>query len=421
MLIISVIIAFTGVSLLLTYIEFQGRKKIGASPLHVFRAFLIDWLDWKNELFEEYLEGLGCYQPISITLIGFKKKGGGQLKGVVAVSNFHPGPFLNIGSSVLPSLIQTFIEKKTGAVVAVPHGVSGHESNLVSQRQNERVLRKIEDLLNFSQFSSFASPFIRFEIGYGKASCQIFGENALATLTLSPRSMEDIPAEVAEALSSWSENCPEDAALIDAHNCIDDLALTTDEELDDLKKSLKMAVETAAKEPRLPFKVGVAKLSLKDFTLDQGIGPGGLVVLLVETRSQLAGYITIDGNNMAMGLREKILRKLREMGVSDGEVMTTDTHMVNGIVSAKHGYHPVGESIDQKKLIEYVEVAVNEAKNNLEEAEVAWKSAEVEVKVLGSKALRRLINFLYSNIKLVAISMIPVVAVPIIVCLAILL
>ncbi len=67
----------------------------------------------------------------------------------------------------------------------------------------------------------------------------------------------------------------------------------------------------------------------------------------MELRSggQRFAYITIDGNNMIRGLREHILETAKRSGFEDAEVMTTDTHMVNGIVSAPLGYHTVGEVV----------------------------------------------------------------------------
>jgi len=59
------------------------------------------------------------------------------------------------------------------------------------------------------------------------------------------------------------------------------------------------------------------------------------------------------------------------MGIADGEVLTTDTHVVNGIVLTKRGYHPVGEVMDQEKLIDYIKQAAITALDDLEPAEVS--------------------------------------------------
>ncbi len=77
---------------------------------------------------------------IDAAAFAFRKKGSQNVKGMILVSTLHPGPFLNVGSSVLPFLFGSIMQRTFNAVAMVPHGVSGHELNLVSQEQNERVL-----------------------------------------------------------------------------------------------------------------------------------------------------------------------------------------------------------------------------------------------------------------------------------------
>jgi putative membrane protein len=118
------------------------------------------------------------------------------------------------------------------------------------------------------------------------------------------------------------------------------------------------------------------------------MGPSGIAALVVRVGSQTTAYVTIDGNNMISGLREKILSALLEIGVNGGEVFTTDTHAVNAVVLNARGYHPIGEVMDQEQLIENVKRAVAAAINNLEPAEAGWKTETVpNVKVVGQKQI----------------------------------
>ncbi len=101
--------------------------------------------------------------------------------------------------------------------------------------------------------------------------------------------------------------------------------------------------------------------------------------------------MTIDGNNMVSGLREEILARLKAMGLDDGEILTTDTHVVNGVVKVDRGYHPVGEAIDREKLIKYIETAAFEALENLEAVKSSWRMEEVRgVKIIGEKHLQEI-------------------------------
>jgi len=111
----------------------------------------------------------------------------------------------------------------------------------------------------------------------------------------------------------------------------------------------------------------------------------------VKVKDQLTAYVTIDGNNMVSGLREKILQRLNKLGFDDGEVLTTDTHVVNGVILTPRGYHPLGEAMDQEKFINYIEQAAINAKNNLEPAEAAWFTMVApNVRVIGEKHIEML-------------------------------
>ncbi|MEM3507062.1 MAG: DUF2070 family protein, partial [Candidatus Bathyarchaeia archaeon] len=288
---------------------------------------------------------------------------------------------------------QKIIEKKYDTIVAVPHGISGHELNLPSQRQNEIVIRKVIELLSRSNFRDKSSKLIRVQSGKAQASCQVLNKNALITITLSPFDMEDISPEIYSLISEkWKENFKE-LIIIDAHNSLENLSFIDEEKTIDIINSINASIDIALKEKSYSIEIGVAKIDLKDFSLSQGIGPGGLRVFLIKVCDQLVSYIVIDGNNMKAGLREKILKAISELGVEDGEVMTTDTHMVNGIISSKFGYYPVGYAIDQKKLLEIILEGVKIAKRNLEEVEVSCASEDVKVKTLGLKTVEDLSEF----------------------------
>ena len=99
----------------------------------------------------------------------------------------------------------------------------------------------------------------------------------------------------------------------------------------------------------------------------------------------------IDGNNVVSGLREKMLSALGSIGIGAGEIFTTDTHSVSGIVLGKRGYHPIGEVIDHKKLIGCIEEAAFAAVAELKSARAGCRSISVSnVKVIGREQLENL-------------------------------
>ncbi len=387
---------------LLVLVENKGKRMVRASPLRVFRAFLVDWLNRKNEMFERFLEEIGTESKVEVTMVQFNSRSDGQPKGLFVVSNFHPGPFLNVGSSVLPYMIKKSFEGDGNLVAAVPHGVSGHENNLVSQTQNAKVLSAIRSLLGTSDYGDKGSSFGRFEVGSAKVGAQVFGNCLLLTLTQSPKEMEDIPSKLGRELTQLAKKRFKHVAIIDSHNCIDDVKMFTDIEIEDLRLAASQAIEYSAKSKTVSLEMGAARSAFEGLGPEEGCGPGGISAFIFKTSDHLTAYVTFDANNMLLGLRERILSSLESIGVDDGEIMTTDTHIVNGLVPARLGYYPLGEAVDQEILVELVRKTVERAKDNLEGVSVSCSSGSVEVKSLGSESLESLTVFMYRMAKLVA-------------------
>jgi len=176
-----------------------------------------------------------------------------------------------------------------------------------------------------------------------------------------------------------------------------------------LQEAALASLQISSEQKPRSFKVGVAHKTLGNFTLKEGFGPGGISVVAIEVDGSQFAYITIDGNNMIRGLREEILKSVKGVGFDDGEVMTTDTHMVNGVVSARLGYHPIGEVVSREHIIEEVTNVCREALNNLEEGEVSVISGQIPVTTLGHKSLRRVMGVVYRISKFTALTLFPMV------------
>ena len=318
-------------------------------------------------------------------------RGDNDIRAIMAVPAFHPGPFRNVGSSLFPSMAQEALEEKLQCVVSVPHGLFGHSLDLSSQVQNRRVIDSVLDSMDFPFFESRATPLIRVGKNGASASCQMFGACALVTLTLAPETMEDLPEALNSAIVNEAEKRGVSLAIvIDAHNSIDG-PFNLEKMVNPLRMAAVGSLEKALGCQQRPLFVGASKLVPKEFEVEEGMGPGGISVIVTEVDDQQAAYVTIDGNNMISGLRERILSTLKELGITEGEVLTTDTHAVNGVVLTPRGYHPVGEAMDQAKLIEYVREAATKALNNLEPANASWHKKTIRnVKVIGEKQIEAL-------------------------------
>jgi len=386
LLLFSVFLALLAVLLFTSSLDHVGKKTLGISSFSLFKAFMANWTENLNEPLESFFEKLGSEQDIRLSLLALRAKK--KMKAMMVVSGFHPGPFKNVGSSLLPYIIQNTLESKLQCTVSVPHGLFGHDFDLSSQLQNQKIIEGVLNSVNFPSFHDGATPFVRVKKDGASASCQIFGDCAFFTLTVAPKTTEDLPKELDSIIAKEAgKHGMSSSVVINAHNSIDD-SCNPHEMVGVLKEAAITSLEEALTRQCSPFQVGAASVVPKEFSIKDGMGPGGISVIVTKVGTQKAAYITIDGNNMISGLREKILSTLREMGIVEGEVLTTDTHVVNGVIMTGRGYHPIGEAIDQTKLIDYIRETVVRALDGLEPAEVSWRTQTIpNVKVIGEKAI----------------------------------
>jgi putative membrane protein len=221
--------------------------------------------------------------------------------------------------------------------------------------------------------------------------CQIFGDIGLVTFSLAPKTTEDLPQELAyfvnmEARKYGINSC----MVVNAHNSINGF-VNHKETMESLKAAASLCLRETTSTSKKPFKVGASTIMPKNFGLKDGMGPGGITSIVVEVDSQKFAYVIIDGNNLISGLREKILSSLCELGFSEGEVLTTDTHSVNALTLTPRGYNPVGEVIPHDILVNHIKEAIKEAIAKMEIVQVGYKRIVIpKVKVIGKEPLEKL-------------------------------
>jgi len=384
----SVAISLASSLIFLSALNQVGMQALGVPSMPLFKAFLLNWIVDLNAPFEEFLEKLGENQDVEVSMIKFSSS---KPKAAIIVPSVHPGPFKNIGSSFLPSMLKTALEKKHNCVVCVPHGLLGHEFDLASQSQDQKIIDQVVELAKFEVTETRATPFIKVSNGLATACCQVFGNFAFLSFSLAPKTTEDLPQELGLFVRQEAEKlgltC---CVVVNAHNSIDG-TLGMQEALASLKTVATTCLKKAVSLRQLPFEVGAATVIPREFGLGEGMGPSGITVVVVKVGGQKTAYIVIDGNNMVSGLRERILSALRSIRIDEGEVFTTDTHSVNAVVLNERGYNPVGEAMDHEKLIGYIKEATLSSLSNLEFVKAGCRSITISnVKVIGKKRLEAL-------------------------------
>jgi putative membrane protein len=389
-LIISPIVGCIAVFLFLNSLDRLGKRVNGMSSMPLFRAFMLNWVVALNAPLETLLEEMGENEDIEVTMLKFDADAS-KPKAAIIVPLVHPGPFKNIGSSLLPSLLKHDFEEKYGCQTCTPLGILGHELDLASQAQNHKIITQVIEAAKFEASADLATPFVQVKEGLATASCQIFGKTAFLSFTLAPKTTEDLPQElgriVREEAQKYGLNC---AIVVNSHNSLNDV-IDTAESLDALRIAASKCLQKAVTMPTKPFMVGSATVYPNEFTLKDGMGTGGITAIVVQVEQQKTAYIVIDGNNMISGLREKVLSALTGEGFEANEVFTTDTHAVSAVVTGRRGYHPVGEAMSHDVLINHITSVAKAAVANLEASKAGCMHLVVpQVRVIGKARIESL-------------------------------
>jgi putative membrane protein len=348
---------------------------------------------------ETFFESFSQKVEAHVGVIAFKK--GNELKSIMIVPSVHPGPFGMLGGSDLPLKIAETLKDKCEAVL-VPHGSATHDLNLSSTAEKEKIAKMVKSLLTEVEYSSSASRFVRVSDSMDVCA-QIFGNGILLIHTSSPNPTDDVDHSTGSAIrdkASFILN--KDALFVDAHNCAKRgsgciyFGSKQSHKLVDMAESAAKKAEENGTEG---IKIGYAQKL--DYETEKGIGRCGIQALVTETNSQKVAYILFDGNNMVMGLRERIIGSLGEM-VDEAEVLTTDNHAVNATIG---GFNPVGLRMNNDALVEDVKTLVSTALNDMEEVEVGMITDFVkDMKVFGHENVTRLSSTVNSTVAMLKIT-----------------
>jgi putative membrane protein len=374
--------------LFVSLIDRQGRQMYGVPSMSLFKAFMLNWVVGLNEPIESFLEKLGEDADVEVSFLKFDSS---KPKAAIVVPLVHPGPFKNIGSSLLPFLLKRDFERAFHCHACVPLGILGHELDLASQPQNQKIIDSVITSATLEASIDVATPFVRITDGSATASCQVFGNAVFLSFTLAPKTTEDLPQELGNVVREEAEKRGLDCSLIvNAHNSITESA-EMDESLESLRYLAAKCLDKAVASSSAHFEVGAATVYPKEFTLKDGMGAGGITAILVKVAEQKTAYVVIDGNNMISGLREEILSALAASGFDESEVFTTDTHAVSAVILGRRGYHPIGEAMNHETLIGHIKEAALTASAGLESCRAACQRLVVpKVRVIGADRIHSL-------------------------------
>ena len=350
------------------------------NSLKLLRAFLEAWAAEKPDLFERLIEERSEEAQIKTYLLAFSTN---YNNPAIVVSDVHPGPFANVGSSNIPFEMQQRLSDKFAPLIL--HSFSSHDLNLPSKKYVDLLLESLNHLKSINS-SGVCTEFLTETYGKAIVNGIAFDETALLTITLAPEGMEDFPSEVSEKIRADAAKLGfNNLIIVDAHNSQGETNSAS--ELNDIVEASKRLLQKLRDSPKYPFKVGFSHSSELNLTFKQDVGAGGIGVLLFEVAGKRFLLVGADANNAVRGLRDRLVNGVKIDGVKVVELCTSDTHSASGKARSPIGYSPLGELTGVDEIINAVRALAKKAEERLADATLTTKLAYAQVKVMGEKIL----------------------------------
>ena len=378
---------------LIWLIERPLKRAFQISGLNFLNTFIAHLTDGSKKM-EDFFREIGEEVYVPQVSLFFSRDSGED--ALFTVPNVHPGPMGDVGGGNLPRILHDTFPEET----LVAHGCATHDFNLVSESEIDKIARAVEASRQGLTFSTTASRPVRVVSGSVSILCQRFGDALLMVSTRSPERTEDLDYSIGMAIMGEGRCGFSEVAFVDAHNCMTlvgspvlPATLIATEYIAAAREGFRVAQDL----PFEPLAIGVSHVRVP-FTREQGFGSLGVQVLATEVGGERAAYVLVDGNNMAPGVRERLLAVV--LGhVDEGEIMTTDTHTVNTV----SGKNPVGYAVQAEEIVPYVEQAVREAVADIAPARVGAATASCEgIVVFGSQRVSQLASTVNAMLAFIA-------------------
>ena len=382
-------------------IDELSERLVGVNSKKAFRAYATNWFMGVREELESFFNSLSVDSKVSCDLLFLLGPGG--VRGVVVVSQVHPGPLKNVGSSSLPSDVVLALEPSLNARAVAFHGFVTHASDIISSKDYRNLLELVKKAALRRPSTVFRGPssrLVRVEVDGLSVGCQLVNGIPIVFVSGDKKGINDVP----ESVRTSVEQAVKEAhgikpLLINAHNSYEEYPDIDFKKLErEILKAVDVAFENASYEP---VKIGIGASRSADLSEVRGVGSSGVRALVVEFQGSKSCYIVVDANNASKGFRDAIRSIVKSMGYEECELFTTDNHAVvhlRGVRSGR-GYYVLGEKADIEAILSALKAAIAEAEKNLSEVDVALEEVTVQARVLGDSAYKNIETLVYKAVQ----------------------
>lgn len=338
------------------YLKLLGTR-VGIVRIRDFvESFVLFWLTSKADYMEKFLlrhseefEGkVRCLNIGDISLIS---------------TDFHPGPFRNVGGAKLVGMLTGGKGRKGRRDKdrrVYLHSPTSHARNPASEEDVLKITREIECS------GEPLKPFKPFKVEGEKFDVYCFPFDNLKLLFVSGK----------EHIDDFIINSSN--FVVDCHNAYESDYDPDYKEVEEIRHLINLAENgNFSKVGR--FKYGFVKKEVESESICNYVA-----ALLLEFDDERYAIVVLDSNNIELRFREHVEKLFAGIGYR-AIIVSTDNHEKTGI-RAKQSYKPAGGCEKDWKIAE--ELAENCRNVELKDGEWRYSEKSVRVRVMGEKLLR---------------------------------
>jgi len=284
-----------------------GPKR-GIRLMRVVTAHLRAWL---ADDYEMVAKIMGCERRETYThILSYKLEDGGCIS--IIIPGVHFGPFRAAGSSTLPYRIREYADHP----VMVLHGTVGHELDVASVEESNRLAKLIADAASRACRTSTES-------GAMMAQCvEVAGFRVKSLPGNPPILVIDRPRVGIDDLRLPVTATP----TVDLHN-EEQSRWPTSKEINTLVDELSKLATRKCKE----LEVSLVEIPVSEETASRlGLCGGFLQAFVARCDDTFTGILLAYSNNAVKGVREVVEEIMKVHGV-DGVLATIDDHLCSGV------------------------------------------------------------------------------------------
>ncbi len=380
----------------LYFLTLRKYSKMGDFTLKFSEAFLELWFANNKKPLEEVLEKNSVNDEVWVKVFTIVDKCSGNVKGVIALTSIHAGPFRNVGSSKVIANLRNTLKKIYGNVpVAIFHTTTTHEKDLVSSRYLKEALEELVRTLKANSYDTIEKIHGLFNLCIDNQCAYIIGLDKVPLILLynSKNGIDDLPTYLNDALERKIRKIEKlkDIFLIEAHNSKPEGIRNVAKEMNYYRKLIEEALPKIFlnDESKKSLKIGIAEVVDAELIGCRDLCSPAINAIAFEHNDRISVLVVYDGNNALEDFRNIVkdeVRKLNE-NIVFAEITTTDNHEKTGYFGGQT-YVPVGASKCRSVILKLTVDAVKKALSSISECKLKYFRVNIKTKILGSLGYR---------------------------------